>query len=1242
MQTHHDLGRRSTVAEPTPSRWRSAGSPYRRAAAAVAVTALMVLGSLGGLASIRTAPVPSAHSSTASSTTSSVAPSSSAPEGTATPAPAGPGADCGAGGDAPAATTTTDATHPASVLYNSQVEPDAVLTGPYAYVARGAAIRDQGYGEIDLTWPGGSTANLVAAYMVWSILNNTTPPAWGTINGNNVTGTWTAFATPSPCWAPAYIYTFFAEVTPYVVNGENVLTSFPSGITSGADPWASAEKAPLDEGVSLIAVYDAGTTTTQEVTVYTGAETSEGGALDEQLNYSTTNSPSATTTFIVADGQLPGNEAFWNGTELSGDAFPGNDPKETTTAWSYGNLSDTVTFSVPVEVGSNNTSALTQPTDSDCFTWIGQVLSVGVPAAPPPYPVTFAEQGLADGTQWSLTVNGTEGTGTVADFASHLVFELGNGTFGYTITPIPGYTGTYAGSVTVDGGAVYVRVAFHVLVYLLNVTEVGLPAETTWWVDLKNTSQALNSNSTAYYQTYLNFNESNGTYNLTDGTTSLYLSDTPALNVTVAGATADVTITFRPPPLYTVTFVEHNLTAGTPWSGRVYTNFGDYSIASSTPSTSLQLPNTTYGLDSVYPASEPGYTIAPEVYFAVDGAPTTVNLDFALTYTVNVTETGLPGTVLWWVYLDGPGVYDTQSSYGTTIGFDVPNGSYTFSIPAIYAWQVNVSSGPATVAGANVTIDIAFSLAPTFEVEFTESGLPAGTAWSVTIYLPVGPSEGETSESPTIAVNLPNGTYAYTVGAVPNYVSTPTGSDVTVDGALVSVTIDFSATFTIAFDETGLPTGSEWYIYLNSSSNYSTGATINFSAENGSYDFDVYSSLGFSAAPQAGTVVVAGADQVVPVVFSSTYYPTFTVEFTESGLPTGSAWSVVMNDYELHSTSLALNFTEEDGTFYFDVYGPDGYTATPNDAPAVVDGAPITEAITFAPTVTDYLVEFEETGLPAETSWTVTLGGVPEEGSTTSISFSEPADSYAYSIVATGYYADPASGSVDVVDESVYVPVTFSAVPPATFTVTFEETGLPSGSVWWANITGGSSLRSTDASATTDLANGTYDYSFQSQDPTYRGGTGVLDVDGEIQTVMVEFTLVEFAVTFEETGLPTGTVWWVNITDGPSLESDGTSVSTSLPNGTAAYTPASSNHTLRAGAGTATVRGVPLTVSVVFGHSTSSSSPTFLGLTGDGGYFALGAVFALAAFFLLFLLARRRKRKEEPATPGAAPPPPTA
>jgi hypothetical protein len=548
---------------------RHAGRNSRAATlSAVAVAALFLVSGLMA--------IDQTHASGATSSPRAVAPPAitgsatrSSPEPSVAPS-AGACSDQGSSGDpangaSPSDAVTAGSTGPGP-LFNSQVQPYATVTGAYAYVAAGAALRDQGYGAIQLDWPGGSTSNLVAAYMIWSILNDSVPADNGTLNGHNISGTWTAYATPSPCWSPTYVYTFVADVSSDVVNGNNTLTGFPSGITSGVSPWSTGGADPYDEGVSLVAIYQNGSVLHQ-VTVYTGAFPVAGGAPDlqsSQLNYSATNSSTAESTFIVADGQELGNDASWNGSVVDANAFYGSDPKESHQVWSEGNLSDTITLTgLPVQVGGNNTTASVSSEDGDCLTWVGQVLSVGVAATKGPYPVRFVEQGLPSGTSWSITTGGHTKSGTAGSSPTAIAFSLANASYTYSVGALSGYlTAPTSGSYVVAGGPVTIRIIFHAYVYPLVFAETGLPYDATWWVDLTNASQNLAINQSGDAPESISQNVSNGTYEFTTGTTGLYLPDTASGTATVSGSSVTVTITFRPPPLYDVTFEEQNLTPG--------------------------------------------------------------------------------------------------------------------------------------------------------------------------------------------------------------------------------------------------------------------------------------------------------------------------------------------------------------------------------------------------------------------------------------------------------------------------------------------------------------------------------------------------------------------------------------------------------------------------------------------------------------------------------------------------------
>jgi hypothetical protein len=77
----------------------------------------------------------------------------------------------------------------------------------------------------------------------------------------------------------------------------------------------------------------------------------------------------------------------------------------------------------------------------------------------------------------------------------------------------------------------------------------------------------------------------------------------------------------------------------------------------------------------------------------------------------------------------------------------------------------------------------------TYTVTFTETGLPSGGSWSVTLN---GVTKSSTSSS--ISFTEPNGTYAYTIGAISGCSRSPPSGSVTVNGAPVAVNVKIAKT----------------------------------------------------------------------------------------------------------------------------------------------------------------------------------------------------------------------------------------------------------------------------------------------------------------------------------------------------------------------------------------------------------------------------------------------------------------
>jgi hypothetical protein len=322
--------------------------------------------------------------------------------------------------------------------------------------------------------------------------------------------------------------------------------------------------------------------------------------------------------------------------------------------------------------------------------------------------------------------------------------------------------------------------------------------------------------------------------------------------------------------------------------------------------------------------------------------PTTTSVS---TYPVTFTESGLPSATSWSVTFGGV----QGSSTTTTIGFNVVNGNYTFTV-SVVGYIATPSAGYLVVNGAAAgkTIVCTTAATGTFGVTFTESGLPSGTSWSVTLNGALN-----SSTTTTIGFKEAGGTYSYTTGVVSNYTASPPTGSVTVNGAAASQTISFTAgpagTFGVTFTESGLASGTSWSVWLGGAPNSSTAATIGFSVVNGNYTFTV-TVVGYIATPAAGYLVVNGAAASQTITFKAAAPGTFSVTFTESGLPSGTSWSVTYNGVLNSSTTATVGFTVASGNYTYSVGTVANYSASPSTGYLVVNGAAASQTITFTST----------------------------------------------------------------------------------------------------------------------------------------------------------------------------------------------------------------------------------------------------------------------------------------------------
>jgi YVTN family beta-propeller protein len=412
---------------------------------------------------------------------------------------------------------------------------------------------------------------------------------------------------------------------------------------------------------------------------------------------------------------------------------------------------------------------------------------------------------------------------------------------------------------------------------------------------------------------------------------------------------------------YELTFTETGLAPGAGWWVNVT---GGLSTFSTSPTL---LFNESYGTYSYTVSTTAKNYSSPGGSFESPGSPASFPIAFTLIpYPVTFTETGLPAETNWSVTMAGV----TRTSNATAIAFEEPNGTHTYGIGRLSGWHAGSYSGSITVRGGAPPTTIAW-LRVIYRVSFTETGLPSSTEWWVN----VTSGRSASSVATTLSFGEANGTYSYTVATLDKAYTASRGSFV-VNGLNVSQAVAFSAVnYTVSFTESGLPSGTGWWVNVTSGpSTFSTTEFLSFGESNGSYTYSTTTTNMNYSSPK-GSLVVEGSAVSKTVAFSSVAFP---VTFTESGLPSGTSWSVTFRGTTASGTENLAFWAVPNGSYPFTVGSVARYTANRTSGTVQVRGAAASVAITFAPTgpsTTNGTSPATFLGLPATEGYGV-LGGV--------------------------------------------------------------------------------------------------------------------------------------------------------------------------------------------------------------------------------------------------------------------------
>ncbi len=307
------------------------------------------------------------------------------------------------------------------------------------------------------------------------------------------------------------------------------------------------------------------------------------------------------------------------------------------------------------------------------------------------FPVNFTEQGLPNGTTWSIVVDGTYWS----TLLTHIGMVEPNGTSSYEVSGEAGWTTTsYSGLFSVAGSPTHILLPWTRIDYSIGIVESGLPNGTAWGVAITPANHIETDNSS------LTLQEPNGTYLLLITVVPGWRPSPVSENVVVAGFSQTVSVVWAR-VTYNVQVSETQLPLGVEW----WFNLTDsqVSVPSDTAAVLVEVPNGTFN-----------YTAEPilKTYrshtgnFTIDGSDIVLKLAFPLVvYNITFIPRGLPLGQNWSVTLD-----DASHTNDGDIEFrGLENGSHMYSVSPLPGFSEDPSSGQINVNGSSMQVYVSLT-----------------------------------------------------------------------------------------------------------------------------------------------------------------------------------------------------------------------------------------------------------------------------------------------------------------------------------------------------------------------------------------------------------------------------------------------------------------------------------------------------------------------------------------------------
>ena len=430
----------------------------------------------------------------------------------------------------------------------------------------------------------------------------------------------------------------------------------------------------------------------------------------------------------------------------------------------------------------------------------------------------------------------------------------------------------------------------------------------------------------------------------------------------------------------------------------------------------------------------------------------------------------VPSPFYWSMVVSGNNLltpYSLSSNGGTYIPIMVPDGTYSYTITVPAGWTAWYSSGQITVSGFTI-VPVTFLPPPPTGIAQTGATTtnvsigwtnPSGVTTPYTIFwMPSGCGKllnkftaGAGATSYTVTGQSAGTQYCYDMAALLNGVSGGTSASMTAttltaapgsfgESAATASSITMSWTAPTTNPSTGVIASYTMTRYDNTCTQLQatyTGIsatalsyTVNSVAVGTQLCFylaavDAGGTGTWTSATQAATLTAAPTSLAAGTVTSKTIPLTWTAPSTTPSSGVITSYTVLQATYSGGSCgSYSTSYSTGNSSTSYTVKGLTTGAAYCFEVKAVDSGGTSGPSAALTDIVPMYTVTFTASGLPGETSWSVTLGGTQHNSTTSTIMFTEVNGTYSYTDTAPSGYGDyPSHGSVTVSGSNVQVTI---------------------------------------------------------------------------------------------------------------------------------------------------------------------------------------------------------------------------